>query len=280
MRAIIVDDEMTARQALRERCALEQDIEVVGEYADAESALTALSRQLPDLIFLEVKKMGRVSGMQLARALDPASAPLLVFVTAFDRYALQAFEVNAAGFLLKPFDGERFHSMLRRVRERYAVCNSATYQIAAATLAELQRLSQTCLTTRPRLLAEAGGALHMVDISQVELVTADRNYIVLTVGKERLHARGTLIQAEESMRSQPMLQINRSCLVNINHVRRVSRTARGDYVFVLSGGTTVTGSERFRPRIRGRIEQFVVGGRGTDAGTSLEGIPATRSVHL
>ncbi len=260
MKGLIVDDEAAARKALRERCATEPDIDVVGEYADAESALAALHAAAPDVIFLEVKKMGRVSGMQLAQALDPTSAPLIVFVTAFDRYALQAFEVNAADFLLKPFDAERFRSMLRRVRERHAVRNSASYQIAAATLAELQRLSQTRLEARPRLLAETGGELHMVDVAQVELVTADHNYVALTVGKETFYARSTLIQAEDSTRSQPMLQINRSCLVNVNHVRRVSRSARGDYVFVLSGGTTVTSSERYRPRVRERIEQFVVGG--------------------
>lgn len=254
-----MDDEVAARDALRERCAAEPDIEVIGEYADAESALAALSRHTPDLIFLDVK-MGKISGMQLAQALEAGSAPLVVFVTAFDRYALQAFDVNAADFLLKPFDRERFRTMLRRVRERYAARNSSTYQIAAATLAELKRLSQARLEGRPRLLAELGGALHMVDVAQIEFVTANRNYVVLTVGKEAFHARSTLIQAEESMRSQPMLQINRSCLVNMNHVRQVSRTARGDYVLVLSGGSTVTSSERFRHKVREAIGQFVVGG--------------------
>lgn len=258
MKVIIVDDEVAARQALRERCAGEQDIEVVGEYADAECALAALPQQVPDLIFLDVK-MGRVSGMQLAQTLKPGDAPLIVFVTAFDRYAKHAFEVNAADFLLKPFDRERFRIMLRRVRERHAARNSAGYQIAAATLAELQRLSQSRLEARPRLLAETGGTLHMVDVAQIEVVTADRNYVVLTVGRESFHARSTLIHAEESMRSQPMLPISRSCMVNLNHVRQVSRTARGDYVFVLSGGTTVASSERFRPKVRERIGQFAVG---------------------
>jgi two-component system, LytTR family, response regulator len=258
VRAIIVDDEPAARQNLRDRCATEKDIEVVGEFADAETALAALPQQAPDLIFLDVK-MGRVSGMQLAQALEPETAPLIVFVTAFDRYALKAFDVNAADFLLKPFDGVRFRAMLRRVRERYAARNPANYQIAAATLAELQRLSQARLETRPRLLAEIGGAMHMIDIAQVELVVADRNYVKLTVGRESFHARSTLVQAEESLRSQPMLQINRSCLVNINHVRQLSRTARGDYVFVLTGGTTVTSSERFRHKVRERLGQFLVG---------------------
>ena len=204
MRAIIVDDEVAARKVLRERCAIERDIEVVGEYADAESALAALPLQAPDLLFLDVK-MGAVSGIQLVQALEPGAAPLVVFVTAFDRYAVQAFEVNAADFLLKPFDRERFRTMLSRVRERYAARNSANYQIAAVTLAELQRLSQARLEERPRLLAETGGMLHMVDVAQIELVTADRNYVVLTVGNETFHARSTLIQAEESMRSEPML---------------------------------------------------------------------------
>ena len=263
MKAIIVDDEVAARKVLRERCATEQDIEVVGEYADAQSALAALSQQVPDLMFLDVK-MGKISGMQLARALDPGSAPLVVFVTAFDRYALQAFDVNAADYLLKPFDRQRFGTMLQRVRERYAARNSTNYQIAAATLAELQRLSQGRVEARPRLLAETGGALHMVDVAQIELVTANHNYVTLTVGKESFYARSTLIQAEDSMRSQPMLQINRSCIMNLNHVRQVSRTARGDYVFVLGCGTTVTSSERFRPKVRARIGLFIVGGGSKD----------------
>lgn len=259
MRAIIVDDEAGARLALRERCASEHDIEVVAEYADAESALASLSQQAPDLIFLDIK-MGRLSGMQLAQALDPACAPLVVFVTAFNRYALEAFEVNAADFLLKPFDRERFGTMLRRVRERHAARSSVHYQIAAATLAELQRISQGRLEARPRLLAEIGGSMHMIDVARIEVVTANRNYVLLTVGKDAFQARSTLIQAEEAMASQPMVQINRSCLVNFNHVHEVSRTARGDYAFVLSGGTTVTSSERFRHRVREHIGKFVVGG--------------------
>jgi two-component system, LytTR family, response regulator len=259
VRAIIVDDEVAARNALRERCSNERDIEVVGEYADAESALAALPQQAPELMFLDIK-MGRFSGIQLAEMLEPDTAPLVVFVTAFDRYAMQAFEVNAVDFLLKPFDRERFRTTLRRVRERYAARNSSSYQIAVATLAELERLSKTHLEARPRLLAETGGGLHMLDVAQIELVTANRNFVALTIGKESFHARSTLIQAEEAMSSQPTLQINRSCIVNLNHVRQVSRSARGDYVFVLSGGTTVTSSERFRPKVRERIEQFTIGG--------------------
>jgi two-component system LytT family response regulator len=258
VKAVIVDDEIVARKALREHCAAEGDLEVVEEYAEAESALSGLLLQRPDLVFLDVK-MGKMSGLELARTFTADYSPLIVFVTAFDRYAIQAFEVNAADYLLKPFNRERFQSMLTRVRERHAARTSSNYQIATATLAELQRLSRAAVETRPRLLAETGGAMHMIDVAQIELVTADRNYVMLTVGKESFHARSTLVQAEEAMRSQPTLQINRSCIVNINHVQRVGRTPRGDYVLVLSGGKTVTSSERFRRSVRERIEQFVVG---------------------
>jgi len=255
MKAIVVDDESVARRDLRERCAHEQDIEVVGEFADAESALSAIRQQTPDLMFLDVK-MGKMSGMQLAQSLDPAASPLIVFVTAFDRYALEAFDVNAADYLLKPFDRERFQIMLSRVRERLAVRNSATLQIALATLAQLQRTVRPGVETRPRLLAEGGGKMQMLDVAQIEVVTADRNYVVLTVGKESFHTRSTLAHAEEAMRSQPMLQISRSCILNINHVKQVTRTARGDFVFMLAGGAVVSSSERYRQKVRAHIERF------------------------
>jgi two-component system LytT family response regulator len=259
MKAIVVDDESVARRDLRERCEQEDDIEVVGEYAGAEDALSAIRKQTPDLMFLDVK-MGKMSGMQLAQSLDPAVCPLIVFVTAFDRYALEAFEVNAADYLLKPFDRERFQVMLARVRDRLAVRNSANLQIALATLAELQRAVRPAVDTRPRLLAESGGKMQMLDVAQIEVITADRNYVVLTVGKESFHTRSTLAHAEEAMRSQPMLQINRSCILNINHVKQVTRTARGDFIFVLTGGATVSSSERYRQKVRAHIERFTVRG--------------------
>jgi len=259
MKVIIVDDEPVARRDLCERCAQESDIEVVAEYADAERALAALRQEKPDVMFLDVK-MGRMSGMQLAHSLGSDPRPLIVFVTAFERYAIEAFEVNAADYLLKPFDRERFRLMLARVRERLAARDSAHYQAAVATLAELQRSARAAVDTRSRLLAESDGRMQMLDVAQIEVVTADRNYVVLTVGRDTFHARSTLAQAEDAMRSQPMLQINRSCIVNINHVHQVTRTARGDFVFVLTGGTTVSSSERYRQKVRARIEQFTVRG--------------------
>jgi two-component system LytT family response regulator len=98
----------------------------------------------------------------------------------------------------------------------------------------------------------------MLDVSQIELAEADRNYVKLTIGRDTFHARSTLQQAEKTLQSQPMLRISRSCLVNINHVREISRTPRGDFILVLSGGATVTSSEGFRDAVRQHLERLKI----------------------
>jgi len=98
--------------------------------------------------------------------------------------------------------------------------------------------------------------MHMLDVAQVEVVEADRNYVRLTIGREVFHARSTLCQAERSFQTQPMLRISRSCLVNMSHVKEVSRTPRGDFILVVAGGTTVTSSEGFRDPVRQYLERL------------------------
>lgn len=258
MDVVIVDDEPAARRTLRECCAAEPDLTVTGEYVDAESALAAIRRRTPHLLFLDIHMDG-MSGMQLARSLDPQTLPLIVFVTAYDQYALEAFEVSATDYLLKPFDDERFRAMLARVRRRHGAETVADRQAALSSLiAQLDRAARAAADMRPRLLADAGGRMQMVDVAQIEVIEADRNYVTLRVGKNTLHARSTLQQAEETMRSEPMLRINRSCLVNINHVREVSRTLRGDFVLVMNGGTTVSSSEGHREKVRAHLEGLMI----------------------
>jgi two-component system LytT family response regulator len=250
MDVIIVDDEPAARRTLHEFCAAEGDLRVVGEYADGVSALAAIRIQPPQLLFLDIQ-MGPLNGIELARSLQPSQLPSLVFVTAYDTHALEAFEVSAVDYLLKPFDQERFRKTLERVRPRHAKSGADERQaLLAGLLAHLERGARSAGEERPRLLAEFGGHLHVLDAAQVELIEADRNYVVIRVGKDSFHARSTLQQAEQALRSQPMLRISRSCLVNMNYVKEVNRTLRGDYILVLAGGATVTSSEGFRGKVK------------------------------
>jgi two-component system LytT family response regulator len=247
---IIVDDEPAARRTLRECCDKEPDLRVVGEYGDGRAALDAIRSRPPDLLFLDIQ-IESVDGITLARSLDAATLPLIVFVTAYDRYALDAFEVSATDYLLKPFDEQRFRDTLARVRRRRGSENLTDRQAGMmALMAQLERNVQALSSAAPRILAESGSRMHLLDVADVELVEGDRNYVKVTVGRNMFHARSTLQQAEKSLQSQPMLRISRSCLVNVNHVHELSRTHRGDFIFVLAGGSTVTSSEGYRDSVR------------------------------
>jgi two-component system LytT family response regulator len=258
MKVVIVDDEPAARRTLREYCVVHTDLQIVGEYGDPRQALAAISEAPPDLLFLDIQ-MDTMSGIDLARALDPARLPLIVFVTAYDQYAIAAFEVSATDYLLKPFDEQRFAATLQRVRQRHAVEDAAGRGSALDAL--LARLAQTRSSEAPRLLAEAGGRMHMLDARRIEAVESDRNYVRLRVGHDTFHARSTLQQAEQMLQSQPILRISRSCLVNMSHVREVSRTLRGDFILVLAGGATVTSSEGYRDKVRDYIDSLRLGAR-------------------
>jgi len=249
MNVIIVDDEAAGRRTLREYCEAEADLNVVGDFGDAAAALVAIRLQPPQLLFLDIQ-MDPMNGIDLARALEPTQLPSLVFVTAYDTYALEAFEVSAVDYLLKPFDQERFRKTLARVRPRHLSADAGERQfVLAGLLAQLER-TRGSAEERPRLLAEFGGHLHVLDATRVEMIEADRNYVSIRVGKDNFHARSTLQQAETALRSQPMLRISRSCLVNMNYVKEVNRTLRGDFILVLAGGATVTSSEGFRGKVK------------------------------
>ena len=235
---------------LREYCEAESDLRVVGEFGEGAAAFAAIRVRTPQLLFLDIQ-MDPLNGIDLARALEPAQLPSLVFVTAYDTYALEAFEVCAVDYLLKPFDQDRFRKTLARVRPRHLNSGVDERQtLLAGLLAQLERGARTHGEEHQRLLAEFGGHLHVLDVTQVEMIEADRNYVLIRVGRDNYHARSTLQQAETALRSQPMLRISRSCLVNLNYVREVNRTLRGDFILVLAGGATVTSSEGFRAKVK------------------------------
>jgi len=198
-----------------------------------------------------------LSGIALARSLDPQSLPQIVFVTAYDRFALAAFEVSAVDYIVKPFDGERFQSALARVRQRHQIESLAQRQMAlAGVLEQLEHSARALREPRPRIIGEADGRMHVLDVGLIEMIESDRNYVQLTVGRQVYTARSTLQHAESSMASQPMLKVSRSCLVNMAHVRELSRTPRGDVIVVLAGGATVTSSERFREAVRQQLDRM------------------------
>jgi two-component system LytT family response regulator len=245
---IIVDDEPAGRRTLKEGCTAFADLTVIGEFGDPQRALEAIREKRPDVLFLDIQ-MASMSGLELARALDPEALPIIVFVTAFDEYAVEAFDVSAVDYLLKPFDDERFERTIERVRERHRKESARDRESLLAAL--LERLDTGALTTPPeRILGELGGKFHMLSVPEIELVEASRNYVRITVGRETYHARSTLQHAERVLAHEPIMRISRSSLVNTKHVREIHRTPRGDFILVLAGGVTVTSSEGYRDKVR------------------------------
>jgi two-component system LytT family response regulator len=258
---IIVDDEPAARRTLRDCCARESDLRIVGEYDDSAAALQAIRDRPPAVLFLDVQ-MSPVTGIAVARGLDPKTLPQIVFVTAHDRYAIDAFEVSAVDYLLKPFDDARFQTTLERVRRRHNTESVAQRQLALSeVLEQLEQSARSLREPRPKVIAELGGRMHVLDVGLVEMIESERNYIRLTVGRDSYMTRSTLQHAEESFKSQPMLKVSRSCLVNVNHVREISRTPRGDIIVMLAGGSTVTSSERYRESVRHGFARLLISPR-------------------
>jgi two-component system, LytTR family, response regulator len=250
MNIVIVDDEQAGRRAVRDSCAVYDDLNVIGEFADPAKALDFIREHRPDVLFLDIR-MATMSGLELARQLDHRALPIIVFVTAFDEHALEAITLCALDYLLKPFDDERFEVTVERVRKRRREETSA--QRETTLLALLDRFERGQLggaTQRQRIMAEAGGAWHMLDVERIELVEASRNYVKITVGRSTYYARSTLQHAERALASEPVVRISRSSLVNANHVREIHKTPRGDFIFVLGGGTTVTSSQTYRDKVR------------------------------
>ncbi len=258
LQVVLVDDESAARRALREHCEREADLRVVGEYSDGLSALQAVLLDPPHVIFLDIE-MESMDGMTFARALEQPCAPLIVFVSAHEQYAIEAFALSAVDYLLKPFDRERFRCTLERVRRRLIAETSAQRQEALdAAFERIEAIRRGMVDLRPRILVGLGSTLQMLDVGLIEVAWADRNYVKLRVGEETYSLRGTLAQAEKALQSQPMLRISRSCLVNLNYVRKVSRTPRGDFILVLDAGLTLASAEGFRESVRRHLERFRV----------------------
>ena len=253
---VIVDDEVAGRRALRDCCERLGTVQIVGEFADSESALGAIRKDPPDIVFLDIK-LDAMTGLDIARSLDPDSAPSIVFVTAYDQYAIEAFDLSAADYLLKPVDEMRLRRSFVRACERRASIASDRRLASLSDL--LERLAQRprAETDAPRLLAEtANGRMRVVEARDIETAEADRNYVQLGVGSESLTIRATLQLLEASLKDEAMLRISRSCLVNTRHVREISRTHRGDLILVTKSGRTVTCSAGYREAVRRYWEQL------------------------
>jgi two-component system, LytTR family, response regulator len=233
LRALIVDDERVARQRIRRLLASTgSDIAVIGECADGVTAVETIGRERPDLAFLDVQ-MPELDGFGVVSALDPDSLPAIIFVTAFDKYALRAFDVHAIDYLLKPFTAERFRTAVLRARNRI---QERTLDNGLASLAQTLRERPRYLT---RVSVKTAGKIVLVDVATVDWIEAADNYVRLHVGtREYLH-RETLAGLEEQLDPERFVRIHRSALVQIDRIAELHPASHGDMDVVLRSGKTL-----------------------------------------
>ncbi len=259
IRTLIADDEHGARQRLRELCNEETDVEVIAECSHGEQAVQMITELRPDLVFLDVQMRGK-SGFDVLRGLSQGAMPLVVFATAYEDYALSAFEVDAVDYLLKPFDRHRFQQALVRVRHRLGYSDSARLR---SELADVVRgaLAGTAQHASPgplrRIVAERDERLTFIDPQEIDSVEANRNYIAIRVGREAYRLRSTLHQAEAMLDRCCFLRIHRSVIVNTLKIRDMERWFHGEYVITLKNGQRFTSGRSYRRQIQAYLHNGV-----------------------
>ena len=242
IRTIIVDDEALARDRLRQLLRNESAVEIAGECADGREAVALIKSARPDLVFLDVQ-MPELDGFGVLREIGIENAPVIVFVTAHDEFALRAFDVHAVDYLLKPFDRERFARALHRALERVAQRGQGGEMARhAALLAELK--------SPGRIAVKSGAHTVWLDLDEVDWIESADNYVELHVGCKSHLLRETMSALEGRLTPSKFLRISRSVIVNAKRVRESRRMLSGGYQLTLEGGARLTVSRRYRDKLK------------------------------
>lgn len=248
IRVVIVDDEELARQVLREFVSAHPDIEIAAECANGFEAVKAIAEQKPDLVFLDIQ-MPKLDGFEVLDLLGGGMA--VVFVTAYDNFAIRAFEVHAVDYLLKPFSSERFEAALARVKERLAG-KLATPPIGATELAAAARPPAQYLD---RLVVRDGTKVTIIPLAKLEYAEAQDDYVALAVeGKKHLKQQ-TISSLESALDPEHFLRVHRSYIVNLDRVARIEPYSKDSHVAVLHGGAQVPVSRAGYTRLRAFLDR-------------------------
>jgi len=243
IRAVVADDEVPAREKLERWIAEQPGMAVVGSVEDGLSAAQCIERLRPDVAFLDVQ-MPALSGLHVAAQLEPSNAPLIVFVTAFDEHAVNAFDLNAVDYLLKPYDRDRFARTVQRVRERLHAHESGAAAVATGR-------AQT--TSCERLLVPDGERLQLIDAAAVEWLEADDNYVHVHTAARSYLLRRTLQDLLSQLGEQRFVRIHKSTAVNLGSIGSLTPLFKGDHEIHLRNGRILRLSRRYREALFARM---------------------------
>lgn len=230
LRALVVDDEPLSRSNVTTLLRRHSDVEVVGECADGPESVVEILRLKPDIVFLDVE-MPECDGFDVLEMLGTGAPPAIVFVTAYDKYALQAFEAGALDYLLKPFDGARFDRALERAKERVAYVRSA-------------------LSVPDTLAIKSVGGVTFLKVAQIDWIEASDYYSCLHVGGKTHLLRRSMTELENDLRPFSFCRIHRSAIVNLDRVVGIALNENGEHDVLLGDGTRLRLSRAHRRKLR------------------------------
>ncbi|MBL8123691.1 MAG: response regulator transcription factor [Blastocatellia bacterium] len=241
---MIIDDEPLARERVKRFLRDEDEIEIIGECSNGVDAVGAIKEKKPDLVFLDIQ-MPEKNGFEVIRSLSGKYLPTVVFVTAYDQYALQAFDVHALDYLLKPFTRERLHRAVMRAREqidgkRFGRIDERLTSLIADLKTEKKYLE--------RLVVKTTGRVFFLKSDEIDWIEAAGNYVKLHVGRETHMIRETMNGIETKLDPDRFLRIHRSTVVHIDRIKELHPMFSGDYAVILRDGTELALSRNYRER--------------------------------
>lgn len=227
-RVIIVEDEEPARDLLKRYLSASTNIEIIGEFADGFEAAKAINSLKPDLVLLDIQ-LPRLTGFEILEIIEHPAA--IIFTTAYDEYALKAFERNAVDYLLKPFSRDRFLQALERAKERMSAKSAPNLETLAENLTPNEPLN--------RIVVKTGKAIQVVPIEQIEMIEASDDYVSIYTNQERFVKKQTMKYFEERLNPNTFIRTHRSYIVNITQIASIELYEKDSYIGILRNGNKV-----------------------------------------
>ncbi len=253
-RVLIVDDEPIARRGIRSILAEYPETEVVGECGDGEDAVRKIRKLTPDVVFLDIR-MPEMDGFEVCEEIGVTRMPIVIFATAFDEYALKAFDAQAVDYVLKPFDPQRLRVAYERAVELVRDGRSSDLEGRLTRLLD-EMTDRRQQDSRPnRLIIRDGGRILFVDLDELTWIESAGNYVKLHVEGKSYLQRETMRAMEERLPGELFVRISRSALVNLSKVTEFRLRSKGSYVVHLRGGGTLVSSRHYRENIERTIDE-------------------------
>jgi len=245
IRTLIADDEALARNFIRRMLKDDHDVEILGECSNGKETVAMIRKENPDLVFLDVQ-MPEMDGFAVLEAIGIESLPEIIFATAYEQYAIRAFELHALDYLLKPFDQTRFKEAIKHAKERFRFLrqNDGRMQISAL-LDSIKNKPQYL----ERLVIKAGGRITFLRTDEIDWIEADDKYVHLHTSKARPMVRQTLTAMEAQLDPAKFRRVHRSAIVNVERIAELQPLFSGEYSILLQDGTKLTLSRNYKDKL-------------------------------